>query len=135
MFQRNNRVLRKDLVCKSPTVASNQVIHQTRWYNKRILRKDYSAPRDFSWIENYKLNRDLYFSQLKKKLNCGIGLLAQTRNFALMHLMKTLYFSLFNLILIWRYQIWEQDQNKESKRSDKDNEFAPFNVNKSVYIA
>ena len=29
--------------------------HQTRWYNKRMLTKGYSVPRDFSWIENYKL--------------------------------------------------------------------------------
>ena len=29
---------------------------QTRWYNKRILRKGYSVLRDFSWIENYKLH-------------------------------------------------------------------------------
>ena len=47
---------RKSLVCKSSNVASNQVIWQTRWYNKRILKKGYSVPRDFSWIENYKLN-------------------------------------------------------------------------------
>ena len=38
-------------LCKASSVASNQ----TRWYNKRILRKSYSIPRDFSWIENYKL--------------------------------------------------------------------------------
>ena len=38
-------------LCKASSVASNQI----RWYNKRILRKSYSIPRDFSWIENYKL--------------------------------------------------------------------------------
>ena len=27
----------------------------TRWYDKRILRKGYSVPRDILWIENYKL--------------------------------------------------------------------------------
>ena len=27
----------------------------TRWYNEIILRKGYSIPRDFLWIENYKL--------------------------------------------------------------------------------
>ena len=45
------RICRKSLVCKASSVAS----HQTRWHNKRILRKGYSVPRDFSWIENYKL--------------------------------------------------------------------------------
>ena len=29
---------------------------------------------------NEHLNWDLYFSQLKKKLNCGIGLLAKIRH-------------------------------------------------------
>ena len=44
LFRRNNRIWCKGLVCKASSVAS----HQTRWYNKRILRT-----RDFSWIENY----------------------------------------------------------------------------------
>ena len=55
MFRRNNRIWRKGLVCKSSSFASNQVIKQTMWYNKRILRKGYSVPRYFSWNENYKL--------------------------------------------------------------------------------
>ena len=35
--------------------ASRSVSRLIRWYNKGILRKGYSVPRDFSWIENYKL--------------------------------------------------------------------------------
>ena len=35
--------------------ASRLLSRQIRWYIKRILRKGYSVPRDFSWIENYKL--------------------------------------------------------------------------------
>ena len=31
------------------------VSHQTRWYNKRMLTKGYSVPREFSWIKNHKL--------------------------------------------------------------------------------
>ena len=37
------------------TMDSIDGFYQTRWYNKRILGKDYSVPQDFSWIENYKL--------------------------------------------------------------------------------
>ena len=37
MFQRNDRIWRIGLSCKSSCVASNQVIKQTRWYNKIIL--------------------------------------------------------------------------------------------------
>ena len=36
---------------RRPSIASNQA----RWYNKGILRKGYSVPREFSWIQNYKL--------------------------------------------------------------------------------
>ena len=57
MFRRKYRILFKGLKCKSSNVASNQMIYQTRWYNKRIFIKGYSVPRDFSWIENYKLTR------------------------------------------------------------------------------
>ena len=57
MFRRNNRIWLKYLVCKSSSVASNQVIQQTSWHSKRILRKGYLVPRDFSWIENYKLKQ------------------------------------------------------------------------------
>ena len=56
MLRINNRIWRKGLVCKASSVASNQ----TRWYNKRILVKGYSVPRDFSWIENYNLNTWVY---------------------------------------------------------------------------
>ena len=45
---------------------------------------------------NEPLDWDIYFSQLKKKRNCGIGLLAKIKDFTLKHLLKTLYFSLFN---------------------------------------
>ena len=48
-FRRNNRIWRKGLV------ASRAASRLIRWYNKRILIKSYSVPRDFSWIENYKL--------------------------------------------------------------------------------
>ena len=37
--------------------GSRPVSRLIRWYKKRISRKSYSIPRDFSWIENYKLIR------------------------------------------------------------------------------
>ena len=71
--------------------------------------------------KNEHLNWDLYFSQLKKKLNRGIGLLAKIRHFTPKHLLKTLYFSsLFNSNLIYGCQkIWGQDQNEEFKKIEK----------------
>ena len=75
--------------------------------------------------KNEHLNWDLYFSQLKKKLNRGIGLLAKIRHFTPKHLLKTLYFSsLFNSNLIYgcpadRRYAWGQDQNEEFKKIEK----------------
>ena len=45
---------------------------------------------------NEHLDWNLYFSQLKKKLNHRIGLLAKMRHFTPKHLLKTIYFLLFN---------------------------------------
>ena len=91
---------------------------------------------------NGHLDWDLCFSQLKKKLNRGIGLLAKIRNFTPKHLLKTLYFSLFNSNLIYGCQIWGQDQNEEFKKIEKLQEkairiisFLPLNatVEKQMY--
>ena len=67
---------------------------------------------------NEHLDWDLYFSQLKKKLK-RIGLLGKIRHFTPKHLLKTLYFSLFNSNLIYGCQIWGQDQNEEFKKIEK----------------
>ena len=70
---------------------------------------------------NEHLDWDLYFSQLKKKLNRGIGLLSKIRHFTPKHPLKTLYFSLFNSNLIYgsSSHIWGQDQNEEFKKIEK----------------
>ena len=65
------------------------------------------------------LNCDLYFSQLKKKLNRGIGLLAKITHFTPTQLLKTFHFSLFNSNLIYGWQISGQDQNEEFKKIEK----------------
>ena len=51
LFRRNNRIWREYPVCKASTAVSDQ----TKWYDKRMLTKAYSVPRNFSWIENYQL--------------------------------------------------------------------------------
>ena len=68
---------------------------------------------------NEHLDWDLYFSQPKKKINRGIGLLAKIRHFTSKHLWKTLYFSLFDSNLIYGCQIWGQNQNEKFKKTGK----------------
>ena len=66
------------------------------------------------------LDQDLYFSQLKKKLNRGIGLLEKIRHFSPKHLLKTLYLLLLNSNLIYivaRYG--GKDQKEEFKKIEK----------------
>ena len=91
---------------------------------------------------NEHLDWDLYFSQLKKKLNREIGFLSKIRHFTAKHLLKTLYFSLFNSNLIYGCQIWGPDQNEEFKKIEKLQEkairiinFLPLNapVAKQIY--
>ena len=68
---------------------------------------------------NEHLDWDLHFTQLKKKLNRGIGLLAKIRHFTPKHLLTTLYYSLFNSNLTYGCQIWGQDRNEEFKKIEK----------------
>ena len=51
-FRRNNGIWQIGLVFRASSVTS----HQTSRKNRRISVKGYSIPRDFSWIENYKLS-------------------------------------------------------------------------------
>ena len=45
--------------------------------------------------------------------------MAKTIHFTPKHLLKTLYFSLFNSNLIYRCHIWGQDQNEEFRKIEK----------------
>ena len=67
MFRKNNRIWHKGLACVSSSIKS----YQTKWYNKRILRKGYSFSRDFSWIENSKLKSFCQWKFLLTKFLSG----------------------------------------------------------------
>ena len=73
---------------------------------------------------NEHLDWDLYFSQLKKKLNREIGLLAKIRHLTPKQLLKILYSSLFNSNLIYGCKIWGQGENEEFKKIEKRQEKA-----------
>ena len=48
---------------------------------------------------------------LKKKLSRSIGLLSKSRHYVPMHLLRTLYYSIFNSHLLYACEIWGQNQN------------------------
>ena len=53
---------------------------------------------------------------MKKKLNRAIRLLSKVQHFTSQHLLKTIYYSLFNSHLIYRCQVWGQYQGTEFKK-------------------
>ena len=67
-------------------------------------------------ILNEFLSWSTYYTLLKKKLNQAIGLLSKVRHFTSQHLLKTLYYSLFNSHLIYGCQVWGQYQGTEFKK-------------------
>ena len=96
MSRRYNRIWQIGVVCKSSSVVS----HQTRWYNK------ISIPRDFSWIEKYKLIWQLniisYFNiheNIVRYLSTFITTLYQIENFS-----RRLFF--FHLVFYTQIFVW-----------------------------
>ena len=57
------------------------------------------------------LHWDAHLTNLEKKLSRSIGLLSKIRYYAPMHLLRTIYYSIFNSHLIYAYEIWGQNQN------------------------
>ena len=80
---------------------------------------------------NENLNWDLYFSQLKKKLSYGIGLLVKIRYFNPIHLLneKPLIFIISLKLNIWLPNTWKkstsriEEDRKTQRKSNTDNKF------------
>ena len=83
-------------------------------------------------IINEHLDQDLHFSQLKKKVNRGIGLLGKIRHFIPNYLLKTLYFSLLNSNLIYVFARYgdkikmKNSRRQKTSRKSNDNKFSPL---------
>ena len=87
----------------------------TKQLNFRISGQYISRTTQIKYLDlimNEQLHWELYFSQLKKTLDCGIEFLAKIRHFIQSNYLSiTLYFSSFNPNLIYGCQIWRQNQN------------------------
>ena len=59
------------------------------------------------------LHWNKYLSNLGKKLSRGIGLLPKIGHYVPKHLLRTIYFSIFNSHLIYACEIWSQNQNSQ----------------------
>ena len=59
------------------------------------------------------LHWNKYLSNLGKKLSRSIGLLSKIRHYVPKHLLRTIYFSIFNSHLIYACEIWGQSQNSQ----------------------
>ena len=60
------------------------------------------------------LKDDLYWTihlvNIKKKLSCSFGLLSKIRHYVPKHLLRTIYYLLFNSRLIFACEIWGRNQ-------------------------
>ena len=54
---------------------------------------------------------DAHITNLEKELSRSIGLLSKIRHYVPMHLLRTIYYSIFNSHLIYACEIWGQNQN------------------------
>ena len=59
------------------------------------------------------LHWNKYLLNLGKKLSRSIGLLSKIRHYVPKHLLRTIYFSIFNSHLIYACEIWGQSQNSQ----------------------
>ena len=59
------------------------------------------------------LHWNKYLSNLGKKLSRSIGLLSKIRHYVPKHLLRAIYFSIFNSHLIYACEIWGQNQNSQ----------------------
>ena len=62
-------------------------------------------------ILQYYLHGDAHLTNLEKKLSRSIGLLSKIRHYVSLHLVRTIYYSIFNSNLIYVCKIWGQNQN------------------------
>ena len=54
---------------------------------------------------------DAHITNLEKKLSRSIGLLSKIRHYVPVHLLRTIYYSIFNSHLIYACEIWGKNQN------------------------
>ena len=57
------------------------------------------------------LHQDAHLTNLEENLSRSIGLLSQIRHYIPMHLLRIIYYSIFNSHLIYAWEIWGQNQN------------------------
>ena len=57
------------------------------------------------------LDWDAHLTNLDKKLSCSTGLLPKIRHYVPVHLLRTIYYLVFNSYLNYACEIWGQNQN------------------------
>ena len=70
---------------------------------------------------NENLSWNFHLNQLKSKLSRNCGLLAKLRYCAKTDLLRTVYFAIFDSILRYDIQVWEQHKNQTLRQIEKYN--------------
>ena len=97
------------------TIFKSKLKTITEHLNFRVSGQKINPTTNVKYTAVYLNNShtwEIHFKNLQTKLNRAIGLLSKIRYYIPKLLRKTIYFSLFNLYLIYAYQIWGQSKTK-----------------------
>ena len=95
LFKRRNKKITKQLNFR---VSGQKIKQSSQVRYLGVILQD-----DMQW--------DAHITNLEKKLSRSIGLLSKIRHYVPMHLLRTIYYSIFNSHLIYACEIWGQNQN------------------------
>ena len=110
IWLRANKILnasKTEIILFRPKSQSNITKHVNFRISGQYIER-ISEVKILGLILNEFLSWSTYYTLLKKKLNRAIGLLSNVRHFTSQHLLKTIYYSLFNSHLIYGCQMWGQ---------------------------
>ena len=86
----------------------------TKQLNVRVIGQKIKQSSQVQYL-GVILQDDLHWAthlaNLEKKSSRSIGLLSKIRQYVSMHLLQTIYYSIFHCHLIYAYEIWGQNQN------------------------
>ena len=106
-----------EIILFRPKSQSNIIKHLNLTISGQYIGR-ISEVKYLGLILNEFLSWSTYYTLLKKKLNRAICLLSKVRHFTSQHLLKTLYYFLFNSHLIYGCQEWGQYQGTEFKKKE-----------------
>ena len=90
---------------------------ETKHPNFRLSGQKIKPTNQVKYLNVILTENDLdwnkYLSNLGRKLSRTVGLLSKIRHYVPKHLLRTIYFSIFNSHFTYACKIWGQNQNRQ----------------------